>query len=115
MCYIDLPQDLPCSMSLQSLWYRWKGKDQKLQTTPDGKRVYPMLVLTPLGANTQEAEEQNKTYDLLMYGDNFVEAWRGTFLGSPWTMFSGGPLIWSSIFGKQYNAAAFGIAGASPA
>lgn len=50
-------------------------------------------------------------FDVLMYGDTLVEAWRGTFLGEPSSRAHGSADVFHSHFSHRWNAAALGIAG----
>ena len=50
-------------------------------------------------------------YDLIMYGDTLIEAWRGTILGEPNPRVQGCSGIFHSHFGHKYSSLAFGIAG----
>ena len=56
-------------------------------------------------------------FDVVMYGDTLVEAWRGTILGEPSLRVQGCSEIFHSHFGHKYSTAVYGIAGepASPA
>ena len=50
-------------------------------------------------------------FDLIMYGDTLIEAWRGTILGEPNPRVQGCSEIFHSHFGHKYSSLAFGIAG----
>ncbi|CAL5224691.1 g7416 [Coccomyxa viridis] len=50
-------------------------------------------------------------YDVMMYGDTLVEAWRGTILGEPSLRVQGCSEIFHSHFGHKYSTAVYGIAG----
>lgn len=50
-------------------------------------------------------------FDVMMYGDTLVEAWRGTILGEPSLRVQGCSEIFHSHFGHKYSTAVYGIAG----
>ena len=50
-------------------------------------------------------------FDMVMYGDTLVEAWRGTILGEPSLRVQGCSEIFHSHFGHKYSSAIYGIAG----
>lgn len=49
---------------------------------------------------------------VVLYGDDFVESWRGTAGGKPSTACAGIPDVWQRHFGGVWRARAYGIAGA---
>jgi hypothetical protein len=51
-------------------------------------------------------------FDLLMFGDTLMEAWRGSYFGEPSERTKGAAEVYHSHFGHKYAAAALGIAGA---
>lgn len=51
-------------------------------------------------------------WDVILYGDDIVEAWRGTFVGMKYGPFNDIPAVWDQYFGsKPYKTLAAGIAG----
>ena len=50
---------------------------------------------------------------VVLYGDDFVESWRGTAGGKPSPACDGIPDVWQRHFGGLWRARAYGIAGAS--
>ena len=50
-------------------------------------------------------------YDVVMYGDTLIEAWRGTILGEPSLRVQGCSEIFHSHFGQKYSTGVYGIAG----
>lgn len=49
---------------------------------------------------------------VVLYGDDFVESWRGTAGGKPSPACAGIPDVWQRHFGDVWRARAYGIAGA---
>lgn len=50
-------------------------------------------------------------FDVVLYGDTLIEAWRGTILGEPSPRVQGCSEIFHSHFGHKYSSLAIGIAG----
>lgn len=50
---------------------------------------------------------------LVFYGDDWVESWRGTAAGDPCPACDGIRAMWERHFATQWSAAVYGIAGAS--
>lgn len=55
-----------------------------------------------------------QAFDVVMYGDTLIEAWRGTILGEPSPRVQGCTEIFHSHFGQKYSSVPFGIAGDHP-
>ncbi len=58
----------------------------------------------------QASEAAGNRWQFLFIGDTNVEALRGTYRGSSWSLFQQGPKHWKMHF-KSYKAAPFGLAG----
>lgn len=51
---------------------------------------------------------------VVWYGDDLVESWRGSSAGGPCPACDGVPSMWGKHFGSLYRAQAYGIAGVHP-
>lgn len=49
---------------------------------------------------------------MVLYGDDWVESWRGTAAGDPCPACEGIPEVWRRHFGSMWRVQAYGIAGA---
>ncbi|CAL8463966.1 g3501 [Coccomyxa elongata] len=65
-----------------------------------------------LRAHQRHLAEVREEHDVIFYGDDLIEAWRGTFVGQKYGPFNDVPAVWDQFFGtKGYKALAAGIAG----
>ncbi|BDA49069.1 probable platelet-activating factor acetylhydrolase IB subunit beta at C-terminar half [Coccomyxa sp. Obi] len=65
-----------------------------------------------LRAHQRHLAEVREEHDVIFYGDDLIEAWRGTFVGQKYGPFNDIPAVWDQFFGtKGYKALAAGIAG----
>eukprot|EP00208_Stichococcus_sp_RCC1054_P005884 CAMPEP_0206144262 /NCGR_PEP_ID=MMETSP1473-20131121/23537_1 /ASSEMBLY_ACC=CAM_ASM_001109 /TAXON_ID=1461547 /ORGANISM="Stichococcus sp, Strain RCC1054" /LENGTH=435 /DNA_ID=CAMNT_0053540033 /DNA_START=219 /DNA_END=1526 /DNA_ORIENTATION=- len=55
--------------------------------------------------------DQDKGLQVVWYGDDLVESWRGSSAGGPCPACDGVPSMWGKHFGSLYRAQAYGIAG----
>ena len=76
--------------------------------------MIPMLQVDSMQQTLEGVEDSCmpvQQFDLIMYGDTLIEAWRGTILGEPNPRVQGCSEIFHSHFGHKYSSLAFGIAG----
>ena len=63
-----------------------------------------------MGAGEEADDEMTcavQHFDVMMYGDTLIEAWRGTILGEPSLRVQGCSEIFHSHFGHKYRTAVY--------